>query len=88
MNRYIIEKSWLQSWLAFVNEDLQRPPPGSISNDKLLLPNGTPKEGLERGQNYRGVNANVWKIFQGIYGGGPEIVRGRLDIYAPPYTPP
>jgi hypothetical protein len=136
--RYIIDKGWLQSWLAFVNEDLHRPPPGPISNDQvhpkpetlnpkpstmlrlvpscpfshdqvhpkpyilnrtlnpapgnphrqLLDKDGKPKEGLERGQNYRGVNQNVWRIFHQIYGGGPEIVRARLDIYAPAITPP
>ena len=33
-------------------------------------------------QNYRGVNRQVWDIFHEIYGGGPPIVRARLDIYA------
>ena len=33
--------------------------------------------------HYRGVNENVWNYFYGIYGGGPEIKRTSLDIYAP-----
>lgn len=82
---FIIDKRWLSTWLAFVNEEAQGPIPGPITNERLLKEDGvTPKEGLERGQSYRGVNKEVWSIFHSIYGGGPIIERQKLDIYSAP----
>jgi hypothetical protein len=41
----------------------QGPVPGLISNHRLLKKDGiTPREGLEKGQSYRGVNKQVWTI--------------------------
>jgi hypothetical protein len=41
----------------------QGPVPGPISNHRLLKNDGiTPREGLEKGQSYRGVNKQVWTI--------------------------
>mmetsp|Transcript_32576 Transcript_32576/g.103174 ORF Transcript_32576/g.103174 Transcript_32576/m.103174 type:complete len:735 (-) Transcript_32576:61-2265(-) len=86
---YIIDKKWLQSWLSFVHQDQLGAVPGPISNGDLLEKDGvTPKTGLDKGTHYRGVNKQVWDIFFSIYGGGPPIVRSRLDIYAPVVNPP
>lgn len=82
---FIIDKHWLASWLAFVNEEAQGTVPGPITNERLLEDDAlTIKPNLERGVDYRGVNKEVWRIFHGIYGGGPVIERQRLDIYANP----
>jgi len=40
------------------------------------------KPNLKLNQDYRGVNKEVWQIFQSLYGGGPTIVRETLDIYS------
>ena len=33
-------------------------------------------------EDYRGVNKDVWQLLNKIYGGGPIIVRKKLDIYS------
>ncbi|KAF9896447.1 hypothetical protein BX616_007434, partial [Lobosporangium transversale] len=58
-------------------------PPGPIRNSQFLKDNGQPRAGMIRGQDYRGINANVWNYLHGIYGGGPVFVRATLDLYAP-----
>jgi hypothetical protein len=52
-----------------------------------LTAEGTPKPGLKRGVDYRGVTKEVWDYFVSIYSGGPTITRKRIDIYDPPYKP-
>lgn len=37
---------------------------------------------LTLNEDYRGVNKDVWQLLNKIYGGGPIIVRKRLDIYS------
>ena len=44
------------------------------------------KPGLELNKHYRGVNKEVWVLLQKIYGGGPAIVRDKLDIYSKDFT--
>jgi hypothetical protein len=36
--------------------------------------------------DYRGVNKEVWNLLYKIYGGGPVIVRDKLDIYSQDFT--
>jgi hypothetical protein len=38
--------------------------------------------------HYRGVNDKVWGIYYNIYGGGPVIVRQKVNIYDEPLKPP
>ena len=71
------------------------PPPGPITNDKLLNAQGVPKENLQRGKqpypvkaiyinigkHYRGIHRRVWNYFRGVYGGGPVLARRTIDIY-------
>jgi hypothetical protein len=39
-------------------------------------------------QDYRGLHEPVWNALVKAYGGGPTLIRGTLNIYAPPWTPP
>lgn len=81
------------------NEEVGILEPGPISNVKLITADAArklqsnnpeykdiipePKPNLKRGENYRGVNQDVWRILSNIYGGGPTLVRKELDIYSP-----
>jgi len=80
---YLISCEWLSQWLNFIKNDLVDPP-GPISNDHLLKADGTPKEGLRRGVDFRGVTPQVWQYFHSIYGGGPPIIRRTINIYDEP----
>jgi|LauGreDrversion4_2_1035121.scaffolds.fasta_scaffold120952_2 hypothetical protein len=74
------------------NDKIGIMPPGPISNDCLFekisplsAKSGETrilKSGLVLNKEYRGVNREVWSIFHRMYGGGPVIVRGELDIYS------
>jgi hypothetical protein len=68
------------------NERVGILPPGPINNDDLLEKDAHGvmriREGLVVNRDYRGVNKDVWMIFQRMYGGGPMIVRAELDIYS------
>ena len=48
-------------------------PKGAIGYDPQLI---------KPPSDYRGVNAPVWNVFIKRYGGGPQICRRELDIYA------
>ncbi|PJF16913.1 Doa4p [Paramicrosporidium saccamoebae] len=77
---YLISSEWLVAWGQF--KSTCAPPPGPISNDRLMR--GTePRPNLLRGTHYRGVNRNVWHYFHGVYGGGPVLVRKSINIYGP-----
>jgi len=39
------------------------------------------KEGLMKEEHYRAVNPSVWEYLFGIYGGGPPLLRSKIDIY-------
>ncbi|KAG0056278.1 Ubiquitin carboxyl-terminal hydrolase 33 [Gryganskiella cystojenkinii] len=77
---YLIGADWLKEWHAFKTGDR---PPGPIRNSQFLKDNGQPRAGMKRGLDYRGINRTVWMYLHSIYGGGPEFVRGALDLYAP-----
>ncbi|KAG0352314.1 Ubiquitin carboxyl-terminal hydrolase 33 [Podila minutissima] len=77
---YLIGADWLKEWHSFKAGDK---PPGPIRNSQFLKDNGQPRAGMKRGTDYRGINHNVWRYLHSIYGGGPEFVRGTLDLYAP-----
>eukprot|EP00741_Cyanophora_paradoxa_P000373 tig00000403_g364.t1 len=80
---FIIDARWLNQWREFALEaDSRAARPGPISNERLLLPNGQVKPGLQKARDYRGVNRRVWEIFHKCYGGGPIIPRTQLDIYS------
>jgi hypothetical protein len=38
------------------------------------------KPGLVKTKDYRGVNQRIWSFFR--YGGGPQIVCARVDMYS------
>ena len=76
---YLIHDDWLRRWRAFIGGSNVRP--GPITNAALLNPDGTPREGLLKVRDYRGLHGSVWEELLRCYGGGPEIVRRRLDIY-------
>lgn len=66
-------------------------PPGPISNNKLYKDNGASSElrpKLKPVAHYRGINDKVWCIYYKIYGGGPIIVRQRVNIYEEALVPP
>ena len=68
------------------NEKIGVLPPGPISNYTLFLkPNDLESEvrpNLVLNVDYRGVNKEVWQIFNRMYKGGPLIIREALDIYS------
>ena len=76
---YLICSDWLRRWHAF---KAGGEPPGPITNDRLVLPDGTPRENLRKALDYRGVNGDVWNYLFTIYGGGPVIQREVIDVYA------
>ena len=85
---YIIDGEWLKDWKMFVNNKRSRAAfgarmsvnerigildPGTINNYKLLDFEGNPLPNLRKGQDYRAVNGEVWKVLHSTYGGGPVI---------------
>ena len=81
---FVIEASWLERWRMFVAGSPRRP--GKIDNSTLVEVDRTGKyaarPGLLKAKDYRAVNHRVWSFFQDRFGGGPTIVRTRVDIYA------
>ncbi|RIA91954.1 hypothetical protein C1645_766206 [Glomus cerebriforme] len=77
---FLISATWLLNWHYFKSGG---PPPGPIDNYHFLHEDGSPKHGMKRGSDYRGVNEKVWSYFEHTYGGGPICVRGTIDLYAP-----
>ncbi|GBB85144.1 hypothetical protein RclHR1_01170028 [Rhizophagus clarus] len=77
---FLISATWLLSWHYFKTGG---PPPGPIDNYHFLHEDGSPKVGMKRGTDYRGINERVWSYFEHTYGGGPLCVRNTIDLYAP-----
>jgi hypothetical protein len=77
---FIVSTTWINSWKRFLQCD-SAPHPGPIRNDVLLDTHQRPRRNLFRGKHYRGVNRRIWSYWIDKYGGGPEIVRGSVDIY-------
>ena len=79
---YIIDQLWFGQWKSFTEDD--GPPPGPISNHRLV-PHDTEQAhaGLQA-KHYRCVHASTWRVLQRKYGGGPAISRAAPDVYAPP----
>ena len=77
---YIVACPWLAAWKRFClqGEDL----PGGIDNGILFGPEGELKAGLKSGVDYRGLSRRIWEFLHGRYGGGPEVRRRVLDVYA------
>ena len=92
---YIVNESWLQSWHDYVSsEDRSAPQPGAVNNLDLLethdendFSKQKAKVGIRLVFDYGGVNRAVWDYYIKLYGGGPAIVRGDLDIHLPPLDP-
>ena len=91
-NWYIVNAEWINQWKSFIfNEkntsELGKLPPGPISNNLLFKDPSNPSElkpKLKPAVHYRGVNYKVWKAYLKTYGGGPQIVRKKLNIYDEP----
>ncbi|GIQ84634.1 hypothetical protein KIPB_006169 [Kipferlia bialata] len=95
---FLMSESWLQLWRDFVSHGSTSEPPGPIDNSDLVTVsaagiarggvdiNAVPREGRLRLHHYRGVSPAVYKLFHGIYGGGPAIVRASIDLYGPPLS--
>lgn len=87
---HLISSAWVRRWKEYMQPSPSQltgillPPP--IDNSILLTEDGLPKPNLMKTTHYRAVNRHVWAVFQTLYGGGPEILRNRLDIYAAPVT--
>lgn len=77
---YLISADWLVAWGQFKMGT--GPPPGPISNDRLMVDETNPRPNLIRGTHYRGINRRVWEYFVRAYGGGPIIIRKTINIYA------
>ncbi|KAK2958079.1 putative NLR Family CARD Domain Containing protein [Blattamonas nauphoetae] len=78
----LIDEHWLAKWRLFVSQNSTSPPPGPITNHRLVNPvTNDPHPGMIKLYDYRGVSPQVWKLFHDIYGGGPEISRRTIDLY-------
>ena len=80
---FIIESAWLARWREFVNGEER---PGRIDNRRLVEAGAggiyCPRRGLKKADDYRAVNHKVWAFFMSQYGGGPTLVRPKVDIYS------
>ncbi|OMJ92932.1 hypothetical protein SteCoe_4141 [Stentor coeruleus] len=90
---YLIHANWITKWKEFVFNKNQNPgfqagalPPGPITNHLLFEDSECKvlKLKLKAAMDYRGLNEKVWQAYHRIYGGGPMIVRKRLNIYDEP----
>ena len=81
---FIIESEWLSQWRAFVDGGER---PSRIDNRSLVEVDEdgvyVARAGLKKADDYRAVNHKVWAYFMSRYGGGPTLVRPKVDIYAP-----
>ncbi|GAB5364690.1 hypothetical protein AAMO2058_000991400 [Amorphochlora amoebiformis] len=85
---YLVSERWMREWREYILGMDDTPGPGPISNSDLFEENSnTLREGLHPARHYRGIRGPVWFALIEIYGGGPEVIRKRLHIYDPPYTP-
>lgn len=80
---YIISNSWLGYWKEFCSYGKGESLAGPIDNQVFFNRDGSIRNGLEAGKDYRAVNRHVWAAFQALYTGGPEIKRLKVDIYLP-----
>lgn len=86
---YLIHTGWFNKWKEFVlsknsgGTQTVVLPPGPITNHLLFEDNQLKviKSGLRAVNDYRGLNGEVWNAYVDIYGGGPMILRNRLNIY-------
>lgn len=88
---YIINADWVNSWKSFVfnkplRAGIQVPeigilPPGAINNLPLFKDGKELKAKLKGAVHYRAVNQKVWEAYIFIYGGGPEVIRTKPNIY-------
>mmetsp|Transcript_64572 Transcript_64572/g.154278 ORF Transcript_64572/g.154278 Transcript_64572/m.154278 type:complete len:326 (+) Transcript_64572:63-1040(+) len=82
---YLVDAEWLKQWCLYTQ--LKGPRPGPINNHKLLdmtsLTCPKPKSNLKAARDYRGLCFEAWQYLEGIYGGGPRISGGYVDIYSP-----
>lgn len=74
-NLFIIVKSEASHFNESDSSLSQHTRPKVIKTQKL-------RGDLTLNEDYRGVNKDVWLLLNKIYGGGPIIVRKRLDIYS------
>lgn len=88
---FLMSEWWLTRWRNFINNGGIHDgtgrgclPPGPIDNARLVSKDGTPLPNTRSAIHYRGVNQVVWTYLHGIYGGGPELRRKTIDIYAEP----
>lgn len=86
---YLIHTGWFNKWKEFVlsknseNKQSIILPPGQITNHLLFEDSQFKviKSGLRAVNDYRGLNEEVWNAYLDIYGGGPTILRKKLNIY-------
>lgn len=85
---YLISEAWIRSWREYVRGRKRRRRPGPIDNSFLLHSDGRPLDRLSPVRDYRGLQRDVWEKLHAMYGGGPAIVRRRIDIYGPALEEP
>ena len=86
---FVIDSAWLTHWREYAITAQRSEPPGEVSNWRLLSPReGRIKPNLLRVKDYRGVNSQVWMVFQRRYGGGPPICRHEINLYSAVVPPP
>eukprot|EP00927_Polykrikos_kofoidii_P017970 TRINITY_DN18252_c0_g1_i2.p1 TRINITY_DN18252_c0_g1~~TRINITY_DN18252_c0_g1_i2.p1 ORF type:complete len:432 (+),score=86.21 TRINITY_DN18252_c0_g1_i2:73-1368(+) len=82
---FLIDVSWLKTWKEFLKRGGALPEP--VDNSNLIdMRTGQPRPGLRLVEDYRGINADIWKFLMRRYGGGPTLHRRELDLYSPPVT--
>jgi hypothetical protein len=100
---YVVDASWLASWLAFVHyEKNTSPAPGPCRNDRLIVPDFEagrfePRPGLVLSHHgrltghYRLMSAAAWSLIEKCYpGSGPEIRTSfhPVCLFLGHYMPP
>lgn len=71
---------WFRKWQLFVR-GVTSEEPGPINNSGIAKQSDQiPIRSVRPGSDYAQINTNLWRFFNGIYGGGPEILlRGVVE---------
>jgi hypothetical protein len=76
---YLISADWLTAWRVFT--ETGAPNPGPVDNSALVAGSG---DDAAAGDDAEGawvaVNADAWRTYVDIYGGGPEVRRAARGL--------
>lgn len=72
---FAISMNWFRLWQSFAR-GLTTEEPGPVNNTSIAAQTSDtqPIRNVRPGSDYAQIDENLWRFFNGIYGGGPEIV--------------